>query len=393
MLLVRGRCCWFADDVAGWSADDVARAGVGPAERRTIGRSPVSGGRLALRQVAVDGRKGAAPTIRLPLDSVDPPAGPRAPPSVLKDDPVGAAESRPHAAPRGAASPCGDVPHDMFEAPGIGVLGWSGRGCADDWRGRASLQRPGSLTARLVFLCVSGRDEHVPCDMLSSCNDEHVTWDRLISCSDEHRTCRMSHVACRMSHVACRMSHVACRVRAAMNMSHGTCLVRVAMARPEGRRRSGSRRRRPSRPLGANGGVRGPAGGATESSARDIVVQAPMNNSERDVSERRPARRTPDCARLHGRKAGPPPARATSPAHRRRCSVAPRRASSPVLRRAPSCSVVHRRASSPVLRRASSRIVARAPSCIVARAPSGIVGHRRASSLARENRRDQASTR
>ena len=140
MLLVCGRCCWFADDVAGWSADDVARAGVGPAERRTIGRSPVSGGRLALRQVAVDGRKGAAPTIRLPLDSVDPPAGPRAPPSVLKDDPVGAAESRPHAAPRGAASPCGDVPHDMFEAPGIGVLGWSGRGCADDWRGRASLQ-------------------------------------------------------------------------------------------------------------------------------------------------------------------------------------------------------------------------------------------------------------
>ncbi len=52
-------------------------------------------------------------------------------------------------------------------------------------------------------------------------------------------------------------------------------------------------------------GAGGPAGGATESSASHVVVEAPGQSSERDLSERRPPRRAPGCARLRGRLSRP----------------------------------------------------------------------------------------
>ncbi len=54
-----------------------------------------------------------------------------------------------------------------------------------------------------------------------------------------------------------------------------------------------------------NRGAGGPAGRATESSARDIVLEAPGHSSERALFERRTARRTPGCARLRGRSSRP----------------------------------------------------------------------------------------
>ncbi len=56
----------------------------------------------------------------------------------------------------------------------------------------------------------------------------------------------------------------------------------------------------------ANGGAGGPASGATESSASNCVVAAP--DSDRALlSERRPACRTPGCARLCGHNKPDPP--------------------------------------------------------------------------------------
>jgi len=53
-------------------------------------------------------------TISLALDSVAPPAGPRAPRFALKDDAVAYAESRTAADPRGAPALCGYVSWDTL---------------------------------------------------------------------------------------------------------------------------------------------------------------------------------------------------------------------------------------------------------------------------------------
>ena len=53
----------------------------------------------------------------LALDSVAPPAGPRAPRFTLKDETVACAESRTAAGPRGALSLLGHVSWDTFIAP------------------------------------------------------------------------------------------------------------------------------------------------------------------------------------------------------------------------------------------------------------------------------------
>ena len=87
-----------ADDVAqaggarGRGADDVARADGVRQVARAVGRSRMSGRRVALKHGAITV---SCPETRVPPDSVDPPPGPPAPRPALKERAVGEAEAGP----------------------------------------------------------------------------------------------------------------------------------------------------------------------------------------------------------------------------------------------------------------------------------------------------------
>ena len=103
-------------DGAGLCADDVARAGTGPACARTTShgpgrgrlyarttwRSPVSGGRGDAQTGRARSLPGDVTALWLALDSVAPPAGPRTPRLVPRDETVAYVESRPRPGPAGA---------------------------------------------------------------------------------------------------------------------------------------------------------------------------------------------------------------------------------------------------------------------------------------------------
>ena len=99
-------------------ADDVARAGAGPALRPC--NLAQSGVRRAVRPQAGRARclSGVETAIRLPLDSVGPPAGPLTPRFALRDGAVAFAESRPRTGPEQTICPHGHVFRDMSSAPG-----------------------------------------------------------------------------------------------------------------------------------------------------------------------------------------------------------------------------------------------------------------------------------
>jgi len=99
-------------------ADDVARAGAGPALRPC--NLAQSGVRRAVRPQAGRARclSGVETAIRLTLDSVGPPAGPLTPRFALRDGAVAFAESRPRTGPEQTICPHGHVFRDMSSAPG-----------------------------------------------------------------------------------------------------------------------------------------------------------------------------------------------------------------------------------------------------------------------------------
>ncbi len=220
---------------------------------------------------------GASTTTCLALDSVDPTAGPLAPRLSLKDANVGCAESRPAPA---LHSQC--VRSTM-----------SATTC--------SCFAPPSM-CRVHTTCPKrhAREEAVPTLFAVRPRPSRNTCPRRGRCSQS----RSDH-----DHLG---THARAKARCSQSRSdygHPGHMSRRPCPRGDDAPRGLAWGRLSAEPTLASFseslGARGPAGGATESSARAIVVEAPKQNSERDLSECRTARRTPGYARLRGRFSRP----------------------------------------------------------------------------------------